>query len=1121
MQGGTRRGSPGFGRSEGILVWVLCLLLVHVAFGCGGGGGNSTLAPPGGPGGGAGDTTPPSIAISSPAAGATVSGVVTISVTVSDNQGVAGVQFRVDGANAGAEVTQPPFSYAWDTTVLANGSHTLGAVARDAAGNTTASAAVSVSVSNVSPGRTITLSPSNADATCNEEFENVANTLQPGDTLILRGGIYSQNCRRAITANGTAGSPITIRAATGETPILTRPLDNIDTQNNIEIVNSSHLVIRGIKFRGGSIGVRLMGTSNNITFEDNEIYEVGANAFAANSGNSDALILRRNHIHDTGLSTEETEGEGMYLGCNNNSCRVSNSLIENNYIHHTRGTSGGGNDGIELKVGSGGNTVRNNVIHDTITGQEFPCIFVYGGAQPNLVEGNVLWNCGEAIQVVSDAIIRSNLILGSTITGITAGPHTQVATMKDVTIVHNTVFGHPECISVDWDTATNMTLANNAFYCPGETAVNASGLARAGITVRNNYVAGGMQGATIDSTGFFAGGSAAAAFVDPSARNFWPAAGSPLRGTALAGHAPAQDFNGTPRTAPFDVGAYESEGQAANPGWQVQASFKGDPPLGPDTAAPTVSILQPAAGQSVSGLVALTALASDNVHVTGLQFKVDGVNIENELRNAPFVLVWDTATVLNGTRTLAAVARDAAGNTATTTVVNVVVSNAPDVTPPALNAITASPAATTAVITWATNELADTQAEYGTTAAYGQSSPLGTLLANSHMVTLTALTPGTTYHFRVKSRDLNGNLGSSADLTFQTLAQAPAIPETLGWFRIPNSKLVSVCPPNTAQYEFSDFCRNVVDAWGGAIADVARNRMIIWGGGHKDYAGNEVYALNLSDLSMARLNDPSPINTSGTCLAALSDGRPNSRHTYSGLAYVAHANRMYAFSGSLTCNSGNAADDTWMLNLANLEWQRMDPTNGAKPTSSFLFNMVSDYDPHTQKVLMHDRKNLWTYDFATNTYTEVHENVSSVLDANGVIDPKRKLFFVVGEGIFHVYDIRPGRGYPRTNLASQVTGCGPLINAVVPGLAYDPVQDRIVGWAGGDTVYLFNPDTRTCTPVTFPGGPGAANSLGTYGRWRYFPGLGVFALVNDAEQDAFTLRMTPPPSSTSSVAKPR
>ena len=135
--------------------------------------------------------------------------------------------------------------------------------------------------------------------------------------------------------------------------------------------------------------------------------------------------------------------------------------------------------------------------------------------------------------------------------------------------------------------------------------------------------------------------------MSPSTRNFWPAVGSVLRGTAFAAQAPSQDFNGTSQTAPLDVGAYESEGLAANPGWQVQASFKGDPPLAPDTDAPIVSILAPSGGQSVSGLATLTVASSDNVHD---KFKMDGASIETELRNAPFVTIWDTATVLNGTR---------------------------------------------------------------------------------------------------------------------------------------------------------------------------------------------------------------------------------------------------------------------------------------------------------------------------------------------------------------------------------------------------------------------------------------------------------------------------------------
>jgi hypothetical protein len=98
-----------------------------------------------------GDTTAPAVTIASPAEGSTVAGTATISATASDNVGVAGVQFKLDGANLGAEDTTSPYSISWNTTVVPNGPHTLTAVARDAAGNTTTSAARSVLVSNASP----------------------------------------------------------------------------------------------------------------------------------------------------------------------------------------------------------------------------------------------------------------------------------------------------------------------------------------------------------------------------------------------------------------------------------------------------------------------------------------------------------------------------------------------------------------------------------------------------------------------------------------------------------------------------------------------------------------------------------------------------------------------------------------------------------------------------------------------------------------------------------------------------------------------------------------------------------------------------------------------------------
>ena len=56
------------------------------------------------------DAAPPAVALTAPAGGATVTGSVTVSAAASDNVGVAGVQFKLDGANLGAEVTSAPYS---------------------------------------------------------------------------------------------------------------------------------------------------------------------------------------------------------------------------------------------------------------------------------------------------------------------------------------------------------------------------------------------------------------------------------------------------------------------------------------------------------------------------------------------------------------------------------------------------------------------------------------------------------------------------------------------------------------------------------------------------------------------------------------------------------------------------------------------------------------------------------------------------------------------------------------------------------------------------------------------------------------------------------------------------
>src|SRR5439155_1588130 len=84
------------------------------------------------------------VSMSAPVDGAPVACTITVSASAMDNVGVVGVQFKLDGVNLGAEVTTAPYSISWNTTLSANGTHSVTAVARDAAGNTATSAAVSV-----------------------------------------------------------------------------------------------------------------------------------------------------------------------------------------------------------------------------------------------------------------------------------------------------------------------------------------------------------------------------------------------------------------------------------------------------------------------------------------------------------------------------------------------------------------------------------------------------------------------------------------------------------------------------------------------------------------------------------------------------------------------------------------------------------------------------------------------------------------------------------------------------------------------------------------------------------------------------------------------------------------
>src|SRR6185503_13139921 len=71
------------------------------------------------------DTTLPTVSITAPAGGSTVQGSISVSANASDDVGVVGVQFKLDGANLSSEDTTSPYSIVWNTTTASNASHSL------------------------------------------------------------------------------------------------------------------------------------------------------------------------------------------------------------------------------------------------------------------------------------------------------------------------------------------------------------------------------------------------------------------------------------------------------------------------------------------------------------------------------------------------------------------------------------------------------------------------------------------------------------------------------------------------------------------------------------------------------------------------------------------------------------------------------------------------------------------------------------------------------------------------------------------------------------------------------------------------------------------------------------
>jgi hypothetical protein len=151
------------------------------------------------------DTTPPTIGFLSPTNGSDVSGVFTVQLSASDNTGVSSVELSVDGTSLGT-TSISPYTFQWDSRLVANGSHSLSARATDLRGNVSA-ASITVNVQNVvdTTPPSITIS-SPADGS--RVSGNLSVTVNAADnTKVVRVELYADG----VLVSASSSAPFTTK----------------------------------------------------------------------------------------------------------------------------------------------------------------------------------------------------------------------------------------------------------------------------------------------------------------------------------------------------------------------------------------------------------------------------------------------------------------------------------------------------------------------------------------------------------------------------------------------------------------------------------------------------------------------------------------------------------------------------------------------------------------------------------------------------------------------------------------------------------------------------------------------------------------------------------------------
>ncbi|HET8541118.1 MAG TPA: Ig-like domain-containing protein [Anaeromyxobacter sp.] len=622
------------------------------------------------------DQVPPTVSIGAPSNGAFVRGTVTASAYASDNVGVARVEFSVDGVVAFTD-TASPWSWAWDTSTLPGGAHTLGVKAVDLGGNS-ATATVTVTVDNALPVVAITApAPGNV----------------PAGAISVTVSLVEDNPSRVeLWVNGVS------KASSYAAPWTT-------TWNTGTFLGPASLVVKAYD-KAGNVAT---SAAVDVTVADDVPPTVTLNSPANGAFVRGTVNVSPYVTDNAGVARVEFSVDGVLA--------FTDTASPWTWAWDTSALSGAHAVSVKaVDVGGNSTTATSNVTVDNA----LPVVAITAPAPGNVPSGAV----GVTVSLVEDNPSRVELwVNGAYKTAVYAAPWTTTwntgtflgpasLVVKAYDKANNVATSAAIDVTVVDDVPPTVTLnspANGAFV-RGTVTVSPYVTDNAGV-VRVEFSVDGvlaftdtaspwtwawdtsaLSGAhTVSVKAVDVGGNSTTATSAVTVDNTLPvvAITAPAPGNVPAGNVSVTVSlveDNPSRVELWVNGAYKTAVYAAP--WTLTwytGTFVGPATLVVkaydrvnnvatsaavdvtvvDAVAPTVSISSPANNAGVRGVVTINANAYDAVGLARVEFAVDGTLLATDTAY-PWSATWD-ASALSGAHTLTATAYDTSGNSAAAT----------------------------------------------------------------------------------------------------------------------------------------------------------------------------------------------------------------------------------------------------------------------------------------------------------------------------------------------------------------------------------------------------------------------------------------------------------------------